>query len=138
MAQAEIGAESIRGRVRRLSELWRAALARSPHPAGCQCMGLFLIPAMNPADLENDIVDLLRERYLSEGLTDLVDLLDQRLAEHDGGAPPSFRTWLLGLPERHVAGGALNRLVTDLEATLASCGGTDRQGGARSSSFVCY
>lgn len=35
-------------------------------------MGLFLVPAMNPADLENELLDYLRAHYASEGLSSFV------------------------------------------------------------------
>lgn len=109
-------------RVQRLASLWRAAVSRPPHPAGCTCMGHFLVPAMNARDMESDILDFMRARYAAEGLTELVALLDARDAERSvaDGTPRPFRAWLLALPGCGAA--SLPRFVADLTATLESFG----------------
>jgi hypothetical protein len=75
---------------------------------------------MNALDVEDDILDYLRGRYAAEGISSLVRLLDQRRAQHEAGSPLPFGTWLLRLPEQDVDRSALDRLLTDLLATLAS------------------
>ena len=114
-------------RVRRLASLWRAAVSRPPHPAGCTCMGHFLIPAMNARDMESDILDFMRARYAAEGLADLVALLDAREAEREADAPRPFRAWLLALPGCDAP--SLPRFVDDLTATLESFGAEAPRGG---------
>ena len=70
------------------------------HPAGCTCMGHFLIPALNPRDMEADILDYMRGRYAAEGLDALVACSMPREAEREADTPlVPFRTWLLRLPE---------------------------------------
>jgi hypothetical protein len=107
-------------RVQRLASLWRGAVSRPPHPAGCTCMGHFLIPSMNARDMESDILDFMRARYAAEGMSDLVALLDAREAERGEDAPRPFRAWLLALPGCGVP--SLPRFVADLTATLESFG----------------
>ncbi|MBV9783749.1 MAG: hypothetical protein JO264_08005 [Acidisphaera sp.] len=99
-------------------------------------MGLFLIPAMNPVDLENDLLDYLRERYASEGLVSLVRLLAERAAEHESGTQVPFRVWLLELDTRQRDRSGIDRLATDLQQLLESYGGNARKGSR--SGFVCY
>ena len=88
-------------RVQRLASLWRTVISRPPHPAGCTCMGHFLIPAMNARDMEGDILDYMRGRYAAEGIASLVALLDARAAEREATDIPAapFRAWLLRLPQ---------------------------------------
>ncbi|MFN6954420.1 MAG: hypothetical protein ACK4PG_06445 [Acetobacteraceae bacterium] len=109
-------------RLQRLASLWRGALSRPQHPAGCTCMGHFLIPAMNARDMESDILDFMRARYAAEGLADLVALLDARDAERSREDVPArpFRAWLLSLAECDAP--SLPRFVADLTATLESFG----------------
>jgi hypothetical protein len=114
-------------RMQRLAALWRAAVSRPPHPAGCTCMGHVLIPAMTARDMESDILDVLRARYAEEGLTELVALLDAREAEREAEGARPFRAWLLALPGCGVA--SLPRFVEDLTATLESFGAEARRGG---------
>ena len=78
-------------------------------------MGHFLIPALNPRDMEADILDYMRGRYAAEGLDALVALLDVREAEREADTPlVPFRTWLLRLPEAGIDMAALERFITDL------------------------
>ena len=125
-------------RVARIAILWRVVTSRPLHPAGCTCMGHFLIPAMNARDMEADILDYMRGRYAEEGLDALVTLLDAREAERettDIPAPP-FRAWLARLPAAGVERAALERFLSDLSATLESFG--DNSGGAGSGSgLIC-
>ena len=109
-------------RVQRLASLWRAVISRPPHPVGCTCMGHLLIPAMNPRDMEADILDYMRGRYAAEGIGVLVTLLDARAAERETtDIPPApFRAWLLRLPQVGVEAVALDRFLSDLLATLDS------------------
>ena len=108
--QRDGGPADVAGQVQRLASLWRAVTSRPMHPAGCTCMGHFLIPALNPRDMEADILDYMRGRYAAEGLDALVALLDAREAEREADTPlVPFRTWLLRLPESwHRCGGAWN------------------------------
>lgn len=125
-------------RVARIAILWRVVTSRPLHPAGCTCMGHFLIPAMNARDMEADILDYMRGRYAEEGLDALVTLLDAREAEREATdipAPP-FRAWLARLPAAGVERAALERFLSDLSATLESFG--DNPGGAGSGSgLIC-
>lgn len=107
-------------RLQRLASLWRGAVSRPQHPAGCTCMGHILMPAMNARDMESDILHLMRTRYAADGLTDLVALLDARDAEHrrDDAPPRPFRAWLLSLADCDAP--SLPRFVADLTATLES------------------
>lgn len=116
-------------RLQRLASLWRAAVSRPPHPAGCTCMGHVLIPAMNARDMESDILDVMRARYAAEGLADLVALLDARDAERsrDDVAERPFRAWLLSLAD--CGAPSLPRFVTDLTATLESFGAAPPRSG---------
>ena len=109
-------------RAGQLAVLWRAVTSRPVHPAGCTCMGHFLIPAMNARDMEADILDYMRGRYAAEGLASLVALLDTREAEREADDIPArpFRAWLMRLPTAGVEPGALDRFLADLTATLES------------------
>lgn len=109
-------------RAARLAALWRVVTSRPLHPAGCTCMGHFLIPAMNARDMEADILDYMRSRYAGEGLAPLVALLDAREAEREGSDMPaqSFRAWLHHLPSAGIEARALDRFLADLTATLES------------------
>jgi len=118
------GQHALRESARQVAALWRGVLSRPQHPAGCTCMGHFLIPAMNAADLESDILDYMRARYAAEGVTSLVALLDARAAIREAGGPP-FRAWLTALPDTGTPSPALARFLEDLGATLSSFGGDD-------------
>ncbi len=123
--------------VQRLASLWRTVTSLPMHPAGCTCMGHFLIPALNARDMEADILDYMRGRYAAEGLDALVALLDAREAEREADTPLApFRTWLLGLPEAGIPGTALERFVTDLTDTLESFGSDSRPSGS-GSGIIC-
>jgi hypothetical protein len=125
--QRDGGPADVAAQVQRLASLWRAVTSRPMHPAGCTCMGHFLIPALNPRDMEADILDYMRGRYAAEGLDALVALLDAREAEREADTPLApFRTWLLRLPEAGIPGAALERFVTDLTDTLESFGSDSR------------
>ncbi len=124
-------------RVQRLAALWRVGISRPPHPVGCTCMGHLLIPAMNPRDMEADILDYMRGRYAAEGFGALVALLDTREAEREADTPLApFRTWLLRLPEAGIPEAALERFVTDLTDTLESFGSDSRPSGS-GSGIIC-
>jgi hypothetical protein len=116
------GTTTVTERASRLAALWRVVSSRPVHPAGCTCMGHFLIPAMNARDMEADILDYMRGRYATEGLAPLVALLDAREAEREAQEIParSFRAWLLHLPNAGIEPGALDRFLADLTATLES------------------
>jgi len=120
MARDEIATAA--ERAGRLAALWRAVTSRPVHPAGCTCMGHFLIPAMNARDMEADILDYMRGRYAAEGVAPLVALLDAREAEREAGDNPArpFRAWLMHLPTAGIEPGALDRFLADLTATLES------------------
>ena len=135
----ERGAEptDVATQVQRLASLWRTVTSLPMHPAGCTCMGHFLIPALNARDMEADILDYMRGRYAAEGLDRLVALLDAREAEREADTPlVPFRTWLLRLPEADVGAAALERFVTDLTATLESFGSDSRPSGS-GSGIIC-
>ena len=127
----------VAAQVQRLATLWRAVTSLPMHPAGCTCMGHFLIPALNARDMEADILDYMRGRYAAEGLDALVALLDAREAEREADTPlVPFRTWLLRLPEAGIPGAALERFVTDLTDTLESFGSDSRPSGS-GSGIIC-
>jgi hypothetical protein len=119
-------------RVQRLASLWRTVISRPPHPAGCTCMGHFLIPAMNARDMEGDILDYMRGRYAAEGIASLVALLDARTEEREATDIPAapFRAWLLRLPQAGVEAAALDRFLGDLLATLESFEANTRASGS--------
>ncbi len=123
----------LRPRLHRLATLWRATLARGPHPAGCTCMGHFLIPAMTARDMEADILDIMRHRYAEAGLHDLVALLDAR-AEARDATPTPFGTWLVTLADAPAP--ALGRFIDDLTDTLCSFA-PDTRAQASASGFLC-
>jgi len=131
-------ASTLEEKVQRLATLWRAVSSRTVHPVGCTCMGHFLIPAMNPRDMEADILDYMRGRYAAEGIAALVALLNGREAERD--APdrpaPAFRSWLLQLPRAGVDEGTLDRFLTDLQATLESFE-SDSRASNTGPGFIC-
>jgi hypothetical protein len=77
----------VTAQVQRLASLWRTVTSLPMHPAGCTCMGHFLIPALNARDMEADILDYMRGRYAAEGLDALVALLDTREAERERTRP---------------------------------------------------
>ena len=108
--------------VREVAALWRAVTSRPLHPVGCTCMGHFLIPAMNPRDMEADILDYMRARYAAEGLCALTALLDRREVERDRTDIPArpFRAWLTALPATGTGEAELDRFLADLESTLRS------------------
>ncbi len=122
----------VKAQVQRLASLWRAATSLPMHPAGCTCMGHFLIPALNPRDMEADILDYMRGRYAAEGIGVLVTLLDARAAEREAtDIPPTpFRAWLLRLPQAGVEAAALGRFLSDLLATLESFEANSRGSGS--------
>ena len=127
----------IAAQVQRLASLWRTVTSLPMHPAGCTCMGHFLIPALNARDMEADILDYMRGRYAAEGLDALVALLDAREAEREADTPlVPFRTWLLRLPEAGFALADLKRFVTDLTDTLESFGSDSRPSNS-GSGFIC-
>ena len=127
----------VKAQVQRLASLWRTVTSLPMHPAGCTCMGHFLIPALNARDMEADILDYMRGRYAAEGLDALVALLDAREAERDADTPlVPFRTWLLRLPEAGIPVAALGRFVTDLTDTLESFGSDSRPSNS-GSGFIC-
>ncbi|WP_137179490.1 hypothetical protein [Roseomonas sp. AR75] len=120
----------------RAAALWRVALSRPVHPAGCTCMGHFLIPAMNARDMEADILDYMRGRYAAEGIGVLVALLDARAAGREATDIPAqpFRAWLLRLPDDGADPTAVGRFLADLLATLESF---DRPAGPQGSGLIC-
>jgi hypothetical protein len=123
--------------VQRLASLWRIVTSLPMHPAGCTCMGHFLIPALNARDMEADILDYMRGRYAAERHDALVALLDARETEREADTPlVPFRTWLLRLPEAGLAAVDLKRFVTDLTDTLESFGSDSRPSGS-GSGIIC-
>jgi hypothetical protein len=121
----------LRQRLHRLAALWRTTLARGPHPAGCTCMGHFLIPAMTARDMEADILGIMRHRYAEAALHDLVALLDARADARD--ATP-FGTWLVTLADAPAP--TLGRFIDDLTDTLDSFA-PDSRARTPPSGFVC-
>ena len=118
-------------RVSRLAALWRAVVSRPVHPVGCTCMGHFMIPAMDPAHMEADILDYMRGRYAAEAIAPLVALLDARERDREATdiRPLGFRAWLMRLPAAGLPPAALDRFVADLTATLESFEPTGQSSG---------
>lgn len=116
----------IEEKAREAAALWRSVVSRPPHPAGCTCMGHFLVPAMDPVDMEADIIGFMRRRYALEHLDPLVALLDARVAARPAAAPHSFRIWLTQLPASPVDPRLIARFLNDLIATLESFGAGGR------------
>jgi hypothetical protein len=117
-----------------ISGLWRFAQATPPHAAGCTCMGGFAIPPPSPGDLEEDLLFVLRTRYVQGDRHDLVALIDDRSSLD--GKRPSFEAWLRSLPTSGIPKLSYERFLDDLEAVLQSC----REDASRTqpNGFVCF
>ena len=100
----------------------------APHLAGCSCAG-FYVP-LDPASVEEDLLDFLAYRYRSEKLDTLADYVARRMADRSTG----FEKWLSGLDAAPVGQAERNRLKDDLRNTLESMN-TARPAKA---GFVCY
>lgn len=111
-----------------LAELWSSAMIFAPHLAGCSCAG-FHVP-LDPAAVEEDLVDFLAYRYKGEGRTSLADFVARRTKERS----PDFGRWLEALDDAPIEGADRARLMDDLRNTLESMNGAR----AARSGFVCY
>jgi hypothetical protein len=113
-----------------LADLWSSAIIFAPHLAGCMCAGGFHIP-LDPAAVEEDLIDFLRHRYKNEGLADLAAFADARATDRS----LSFSAWLRGLDEAPLAATDRQRIINDLRTTLDSM---NTMGGNSRSDIVCY
>jgi len=113
-----------------LAQLWSTAIIFAPHLAGCPCAGGFHVP-LDPAAVEEDLMDFLAFRYRTEGL----DPLERLVAARARDRRRTFRDWLLDLDTVEIAESERRRILEDLHTTLASM--NDMGGGARAG-FVCY
>ncbi len=68
-----------RGQRQKIAELWSGAMIFAPHLAGCSCAG-FHVP-LDPAAVEEDLLDFLAYRYKGEGRTALASFVSARIAE---------------------------------------------------------
>jgi hypothetical protein len=113
---------------RKLAELWSGAMIFAPHLAGCSCAG-FHVP-LDPAAVEEDLLDFLAYRYKGEGLSTLSNFVTARNAARSS----HFGAWLESLDSAPLENADRERLIGDLFNTLDSMNGAR---GARSG-FVCY
>jgi len=113
-----------------LAELWSSAIIFAPHLAGCMCAGGFHIP-LDPAAVEEDLIDFLHHRYMSEGLKNLADLAGARA--HDRSQ--SFSVWLRALDEAPLPEADRKRIIGDLRTTLDSM---NTMGANPRGDIVCY
>ncbi len=107
-------------RLRALTVLWRRALSGPPHAAGCSCFGGFMMTAPTPRELEEDVLDYLRHRYLAVDADIAARLLAREQALRSG-VPPDFPGFLAALVAAVPA--ASDRVLNDVEATLTSLAG---------------
>jgi hypothetical protein len=103
----------------------------APHIAGCTCAGGFHVP-LDPAAVEQDILEFLQHRYRQDGQGALVPFIAGRLADPQ---PQDFGTWLSQLDAAPLGTEDLRRLVTDIRTTLESMNNAAPAAGG---GFVCY
>lgn len=113
---------------RKLAELWAGAMIFAPHLAGCACAG-FHVP-LDPAAVEEDLLDFLAYRYKSEGRLALASFVAARGAERRS----NFGTWLESLDSAALDKEDRDRLISDLFNTLDSMNSARAGRGG----FVCY
>lgn len=113
---------------RELADLWSGAMIFAPHLAGCSCAG-FHVP-LDPASVEEELVDFLAYRYKSEGRIELAGYVAARASAGKG----QFGRWLEGLDEAPLSGADRDRLMADLATTLESMNGAR----PAKAGFVCY
>ena len=116
---------------RALAELWKGAMIFAPHIAGCTCAGGFHVP-LDPAAVEQDILEFLQHRYRQDGRDALVSFIAGRLADPH---PNDFGTWLSQIDAAPLEPKDLRRLVTDIRTTLESMNNAAPAAGG---GFVCY
>lgn len=100
--------------VSQIEDLWRTALSTAWHGASCSCHGGGAPVVLSAAALEEDLLDYLLPRYRKENLSELVTTLEQR---QSALAERSFLAWL---QQTKLAEQARQRLLADVEASLAS------------------
>lgn len=113
-----------------LAELWSNAIIFAPHLAGCTCSGGFCVP-LDPAMVEEDLIDYLHNLYRNEGLDELAAFTAARNARR---GEVSFPLWLRALDEAPLAGPDRVRLMADIRTTLESMCDTRAKGDG----FICY
>lgn len=121
-------------RLRSLTALWRRALAGPQHAGGCSCFGGFTIAAPSPRELEEDVLDYLRQRYRADD--DIGVRLLARETALQAGATPDFPGFLATLA-REVSAATGDRLLTDVTTTLTSLAGPAPGSGPGASRFAC-
>lgn len=101
----------------------------APHLAGCTCAGGFHVP-LDPAAVEEDLLDFLAYRYKGEGLAALSAYVAARAANRT----TDFGRWLIALDEAPLEPAERERLIADLHTTLDSMNGAR----AAKTGYVCY
>lgn len=102
----------------------------APHLAGCACAGGFHV-TLDPAAVEQDILEFLRHRYRQDGRPALAGFVTSRLSEGRG----DFGDWLGGLDAAPLGPADLKRLAGDIRTTLDSMNAAAPAAGG---GFVCY
>ncbi|MGE3245304.1 MAG: hypothetical protein AB7F96_04925 [Beijerinckiaceae bacterium] len=115
---------------RDLSELWSSAIIFAPHLAGCMCNGGFHIP-LDPAAVEQDLMEFLEFRYKSEGRAALAAFTGARAQNRTS----SFNIWLRDIDGADLPAADRDRLIADIRTTLESM---QDMGGAQRGQIVCY
>jgi hypothetical protein len=104
-----------------LAALWEAAAAGTRHLPGCGCGAGFLARPPRPAELEEDLIEFLHDRYVADGRAPLVVLLAARMARTD--AMP-FGAWLAALGGAALPQEDATQLSADLGRALESLTGS--------------
>lgn len=112
-----------------LANLWAGAMTVSPHFAGCACSGGFCIP-FNPADLEQDMLAFLSEKYRAAKQDALLQFVQARSDDKRS----AFGTWLEAIDTSPLSSKDRQRLMGDLYQTLESMNGMARG----RDNIVCY
>lgn len=112
-----------------LANLWAGAMTVSPHFAGCACSGGFCIP-FNPADLEQDLLVFLTEKYRQANHKALLRYVQARANEQHS----AFGAWLEAIDTSELNPEDRKRLIADLYQTLDSMNGMARG----RENIVCY
>ena len=106
-----------------IAELWRGALSAGLHGSGCAC-GIGMM-SLSAADLEEDLLDFLSDRYPDERAPALARALAAR--RHDRTS--SFPTWIDAL-QSTLGAGDWTALDRDVRSVLNSAT-------APGSGFIC-
>lgn len=113
-----------------LAGLWNSAIIFAPHLSGCMCAGGFHVP-LDPAAVEQDLIEFLLYRYRDEGLDALAAHVEARAINRKS----SFNIWLAELEEAPLSGAERQRVIDDLATTLESM---NAMGGNPRGEIICY